>query len=114
MYWKRRFFENIGATSVTPQSFEISRAQGCWIIDSKGDKYLDFLSGFNVTNIGHSNEQVIRAINAQAQQYMHTTVYGEHIQSIQIKLAHLLLSLLPSSLDCSYFCQLVVRLSMPQ
>ena len=103
MYWKRRFFENIGATSVTPQSFEISRAQGSWIIDSKGDKYLDFLSGFNVTNIGHSNEQVIRAINAQAQQYMHTTVYGEHIQSIQIKLAHLLLSLLPSSLDCSYF-----------
>ncbi|MBK7467132.1 MAG: aminotransferase class III-fold pyridoxal phosphate-dependent enzyme [Saprospiraceae bacterium] len=78
------------------------------------DKYLDFLSGFNVTNLGHSNEQVIRAINAQAQQYMHTTVYGEHIQSIQIKLAHYFSVCCLHLLDCSYFLSTGSELSMPQ
>jgi len=103
MYWKRRFFENIAGTSETPHTMEISRSHGAFIYNEKGEAFLDFLSGFNVSNIGHSNPKIIAAIQNQAQHYLHTTVYGEHIQSPQIQLAKSLSNVLPESLSSCYF-----------
>lgn len=103
MYWKRRFFENIGQSSDIPYAMDVHHAKGSYLYDNLGHAYLDFVSGFSVVNIGHCNPEVIAAISQQAAQYMHTTVYGEHIQSVQIEYATLLKSNLPSSLDSVYF-----------
>lgn len=48
-------------------SFPITwkKAKGCYIWDDKGKKYLDFTCGIFVTNVGHSNDAVKKAIENQ-------------------------------------------------
>ena len=41
------------------------RAQGCYVWDNKGKRYLDFTSGIFVANVGHSHPAVIAAIQSQ-------------------------------------------------
>jgi acetylornithine/succinyldiaminopimelate/putrescine aminotransferase len=103
MYLRRQFLEHIAQTSEVPQGFEISRAEGCYLYDADGVPYLDLISGFGVNNIGHSIPSVIHAIKQQSEKYLHTNVYGEHVQSPQVELATYLSSFLPLSLNSYYF-----------
>ena len=74
-----------------------------YIYDGKGKKYLDLISGIAVSNLGHANQDINRAIKAQVDLHMHLMVYGELIQSVQVRLATKLCSLLPPSLNSVYF-----------
>lgn len=103
MYLRRQFLEKIRATSPIPAMFEVSSSKDVYLMDHKGKAYLDLSSGFSVNNIGHSNEKVLQAIRDQIQKYMHTTVYGEHIQNPQILLAESILNLLPEKLNQLFF-----------
>lgn len=71
--------------------------------DVEGKKYVDLISGFSVCNIGHSHPAVVKAVQQQAAEYMHLIVYGEFIESPQVRYAKLLTDHLPASLDCVYF-----------
>src|SRR5690606_37983062 len=64
--------------------------------------YVDLVSGFNVSNIGHRHPQVIAAIQQQLEKYLHVTVYGEFIQAPQVAFATELLKTLPSSFGSVY------------
>jgi acetylornithine/succinyldiaminopimelate/putrescine aminotransferase len=46
---------------------------------------------------------VVQAVQFQVQQYMHTMVYGEHVQQPQVALAALLTRVLPEKLNSVYF-----------
>jgi acetylornithine/succinyldiaminopimelate/putrescine aminotransferase len=82
---------------------EIVRAEAEFLFDAEGKKYTDLISGISVSNLGHRHPAVVSAIEEQLGKYMHLMVYGEYVQSPQVLLAEKLASLLPSSLDCSYF-----------
>jgi len=41
--------------------------KGSWLTDNNGKRYLDFLQGWAVNCLGHSNPGMIEALNAQAQ-----------------------------------------------
>lgn len=82
---------------------EIERAAGCFLYDTNGKEYLDLISGIAVSNLGHGNQAVRDAIKTQVDQYMHVMVYGEFVQSPQVKLARQLAALLPEQLSCVYF-----------
>lgn len=97
------FFNHIAQTSPTPIGLEIVKAKDCYMWDLDGKEYIDLISGFSVSNIGHSNEQVIAATVKQLQDYMHLTVYGEMIEAPQTLYAKLLIEYLPSTLNCVYF-----------
>lgn len=71
--------------------------------DPQGKSYMDLVSGFAVSNTGHRHPQVVKAIKDQVDKYLHLTVYGEYIQSPQIKFAKKLSSILPPSLSSVYF-----------
>ena len=71
--------------------------------DADGKKYLDLIGGISVCNIGHSHPAVVEAIKKQADKYLHIMVYGELVQSPQVKYAELLAAHLPGNLDCVYF-----------
>jgi acetylornithine/N-succinyldiaminopimelate aminotransferase len=43
---------------------------GSWIVDNNGKRYLDFLQGWAVNCLGHSNPGMIEALNAQAKKLM--------------------------------------------
>lgn len=71
--------------------------------DTSGKRILDLIAGISVCNVGHCHPQVVKAIQEQAQQYMHLLVYGELVQSPQVAFAQLLASHLPASLNSVYF-----------
>ena len=97
------FLRHVAQTSPEPIGLEIVKAKGIYQYDSNGKEYIDFISGFNVANIGHSHPDVVKAVQQQAEQYMHLIVYGEFIQSPQVTYAQLLTQHLPPSLNCVYF-----------
>jgi acetylornithine/succinyldiaminopimelate/putrescine aminotransferase len=82
---------------------EVERAEGVYMYSPSGEKYLDLISGVSVSNTGHRHPKVVQAVKDQVDAYMHLMVYGEIIQSPQVKYAEHLASFLPESLDCCYF-----------
>lgn len=100
---KQLFLLNTAQTSNFPRLLEVEKAEGCYLYDVSGKKYLDLVSGFAVSNIGHRHPNVIQAIQSQLEKYLHVTVYGEFIQSPQVKFAHRLSEVLPANLSSVYF-----------
>ncbi|MDA3903320.1 MAG: acetylornithine transaminase [Desulfuromusa sp.] len=62
--------------------------EGCWLTDIDGKKYLDFLAGVAVNNLGHCHPKVVSALQDQAGRLMHCSNYF-HIPQ-QIELAEIL------------------------
>ena len=49
-----------------------AKAKGALITDVEGKEYIDFAGGIGVANAGHCDEEVVKAIKDQADQYIHT------------------------------------------
>ncbi len=104
MITNRQLFKNyLAQTSEEPISLEIVKAQGVYMYDNEGNKYADLIAGVSVSNVGHSHPKVVEAVKKQAEDYMHLMVYGEYIQSPQVKLAEALVKLLPENMESCYF-----------
>jgi acetylornithine/succinyldiaminopimelate/putrescine aminotransferase len=97
------FLRHVCQTSAAPLGLVVERAEGSWIQDSSGTRYLDLLAGIGVAAIGHGHPRVLAAIREQSERYLHTMVYGEHIQAPQVALATRLAELLPAPLSVTYF-----------
>ncbi len=97
------FLRYLAQTSDSPLALEIERAEGVFLYDKDGKRYFDLISGISVSNTGHRHPEVINAIKAQLDKYLHLMVYGEIIQQPQIELAETLCSILPKSLNSVYF-----------
>lgn len=97
------FIKHVGQTGLFPLGLEIEHAEGMYIYDTSGKAYLDLNSGISVSSLGHRHPKVVSAIKAQVDKYMHTMVYGEHIQSPQVAYAELLSSKLDQNLNSIYF-----------
>jgi acetylornithine/succinyldiaminopimelate/putrescine aminotransferase len=97
------FQQHLAQTSTAPIGIHITRAEGCKLWDAEGKEYLDLIGGISVCNIGHRHPNVVAAIKAQADAYLHVMVYGEVVQSPQVLYAQKLASLLDPSLNSVYF-----------
>ena len=97
-----KFFNLQGQTNQSPYLVDVERADGIYIWDKSGKKYMDMIAGLAVTNIGHRHPRVIEAIQHQLEKHLHVMVYGEFIQDSQLALAEKLSDLLPGQLNCSY------------
>lgn len=100
---RQYFLQHLAQTSDAPLLLEIERAEGHYMFDSAGNKYLDLISGISVSSLGHRHPAVLEAVNEQLNRYLHIMVYGEVVQSPQIKLAEALRQVLPTRLDNFYF-----------
>jgi acetylornithine/N-succinyldiaminopimelate aminotransferase len=100
---RQLFFNHVAQTSETPLALEIISAEGVYLTDFAGKKYIDLISGISVSNVGHRHPHVINSIKNQLDKYMHLMVYGEYIQSPQVQLAKLLSNNLPNNLSTVYF-----------
>ena len=49
-----------------------AKAKGAMITDIEGKEYIDFAGGIGVNNIGHCDEEVVKAIKDQVEKYIHT------------------------------------------
>ena len=50
----------------------IDRAEGVYVYDVNGKKYLDFASGIGVASLGYGNEEYTKALKEQIDKIMHT------------------------------------------
>ncbi|MZP66918.1 MAG: aminotransferase class III-fold pyridoxal phosphate-dependent enzyme, partial [Bacteroidales bacterium] len=100
---KQLFLKHLGQTSQSPLLLEVEKAEGVFMYGPSGEKYLDLISGVSVSNTGHRHPKVVSAIREQLDAYMHLMVYGEMIQSSQVRYAGLLSQYLPPSLSSVYF-----------
>jgi acetylornithine aminotransferase len=76
------------------------KGEGCYLWDADGKKYLDFLAGVAVNNLGHCHPAVTAALAKQAGELIHCSNYYQIPQ--QIELAELLCTL--SFADKAFFC----------
>jgi acetylornithine aminotransferase len=76
------------------------RGEGCQLWDADGKRYLDFLAGVAVNNLGHCHPKVVRALQDQAATLIHCSNYYQIPQ--QIELAELLCR--HSFADQAFFC----------
>ena len=100
---RQLFLRHVAQTSSTPLMLEIVKADGCWMFDVNGKKFLDMISGIAVSNVGHNNQDVKLAITNQLDKYSHLMVYGEFVESPQVQLATWIAAHMPAQLDSVYF-----------
>jgi acetylornithine/N-succinyldiaminopimelate aminotransferase len=100
---RQLFLNHLGQTSASPMLLEIVKAEGVFMYGPDGKKYLDLISGVSVSNTGHAHPEIVQAIKDQADSYAHLMVYGEIIQTPQVRYAERLVSILPPSLNSVYF-----------
>ena len=98
------FLRHVCQTSSAPLGLVVTRAAGSTVWDASGRAYLDLLAGMGVANVGHTHPEVVAAVRAQAERYLHVLVYGELALEPQVRLAARLATLLPDPLDVVYFC----------
>ncbi|HHW36401.1 MAG TPA: ornithine--oxo-acid transaminase [Bacillales bacterium] len=58
--------EKFGADNYHPLSIVISKAEGVWVEDPEGNKYMDMLSAYSAVNQGHRHPRIIQALKDQA------------------------------------------------
>ncbi len=58
--------EKFGAPNYLPLPIVISEAQGVWVKDPEGNKYMDMLSAYSAVNQGHRHPKIIQALKDQA------------------------------------------------
>jgi acetylornithine/N-succinyldiaminopimelate aminotransferase len=100
---RQLFLQYVAQTNDAPLGLEIERAEGVYLFDKEGKKYIDLISGIGVSALGHCHPKVVAAVKEQLDHYMHLMVYGEYVLSPQVKLAKRLCELLPASLNNVYF-----------
>ena len=89
-------------TTNQPFGIEVVSAEGIYLIDHLGKRYIDLISGIAVSNLGHQNQHIKNALLDQLNKHLHVMVFGEFSQEIQNKLAQKLAAFLPESLNCLY------------
>jgi acetylornithine/succinyldiaminopimelate/putrescine aminotransferase len=99
---RQLFLRHLAQTSDAPLMLEIDHAEGMYLFDIHGKRYMDLIAGIGVSCLGHRPHSVIKAIQGQLDKYLHTLVYGEYVLAPQVQLATLLAQNLPEQLNSVY------------
>lgn len=76
----------------------IARGEGAVLEDVDGNKFLDFIGGVGVLNIGYSREEVVDAVKKQAEKYFHC-IFNVVAHEGYIELASRLNAIMPCKGD---------------
>lgn len=77
--------------------FSVAKASGSLLWTKEGQRLIDFTSGWNVTNLGWNNEEIIEAANEQSNTNSYVPMWSSC--DIQEKYAEALTSSLPTQLN---------------
>ncbi|MEQ1929316.1 MAG: 4-aminobutyrate--2-oxoglutarate transaminase [Parvularculaceae bacterium] len=72
----------------------VARAEGAELWDVEGKRYIDFIGGIGVLNVGHRHPKVVAAIKKQVDQFLHTS-FGIAQYEVYVELAERLNKLAP-------------------
>src|SRR6202030_79778 len=52
----------------------VAKAEGAWLEDVDGNRYIDFAGGIGCLNVGHRRDAIVRSVREQLDRFMHTCV----------------------------------------
>jgi ornithine--oxo-acid transaminase len=83
--------EKFGAHNYHPLPIVISKAQGVWVEDPEGNKFMDMLSSYSALNQGHRHPKIIQALKDQADRVTLTSraFHNERLGEFYEKLSRL-------------------------
>jgi 4-aminobutyrate aminotransferase len=94
--------EKVYAPVITWDSdLEIVSADGAWVTDVEGERYLDFACGISVTNAGHNHPAVVKAAKDQLDKVWHAG--GAFRYDSLVTAAEKVLEITPPSIDRLFF-----------
>ena len=64
--------------------FIAEKGSGVYLIDEKGNKYLDFMGGIAVNALGHCPKKVVKAIKKQSEELLHASNYCYTVPQIML------------------------------
>jgi 4-aminobutyrate aminotransferase len=76
---------------------EVVAAEGCWVTDVEGERYLDFACGISTVNAGHNHPKVLAAARAQLDKVWHAG--GSFIYESLVLAAERLIGVTPPSIE---------------
>ncbi len=80
--------EGWGAANYHPLPIVIEKAEGIWVYDIEGKKYMDMLSAYSALNQGHRHPRIVGALVEQAQKVtitsraFHNAIMGEFLEKL--------------------------------
>ena len=79
-----------------------AESEGCYVIDARGERYLDFLGGPGVFTMGHRHPKIVEAVRAQ----LDRMPLGSHtlLSPLTAELAERVANVAPGPLQFSFFC----------
>src|SRR3989338_4555999 len=84
--------------------FEVAAGRGSYLIDYRGQKYLDFAAGIACNVTGHCHPKVVAAIKNQAEKLLHVCI-GVAYYEPYVKLAEELQKIAPMKNAQAFLCQ---------
>jgi predicted acetylornithine/succinylornithine family transaminase len=51
----------------------LARGKGCYVFDTEGRRYLDFITGIGVNALGHAHPRIVKVIREQAARLIHSS-----------------------------------------
>lgn len=91
------------ALGVYPRrGISIVRGEGATLWDSEGKEYIDCIAGHGVANVGHCNEEVVRAIEKQAHRLI--TCPGTFFNDVRSELIDMLVRITPDGINRMFLC----------
>ena len=86
------------------QKFPISivRGKGAFVYDANGKEYIDCMSGYGVSLVGHCHPRVVEAIQRQSQLLI--TCHGSFYNDKRAELLEKLVKITPEELDKVFLC----------
>jgi 4-aminobutyrate aminotransferase-like enzyme len=77
--------------------FDLAKAEGSYLWDTSDNRYIDFSSGWNTTNLGWNNQEIADAVSAQAKKNVYAPMWTA--DPLQTQYASALTDTFPSELD---------------
>lgn len=87
------------ATFKEQGSLVLADAEGVYVFDSEGNRYLDGIGGLWCVNVGYGRREIAQAMAEQAERMVYYSSFGAHTSIPAAELAEKLASLAPTGLN---------------
>lgn len=96
-----RFIDTVAPVIAFDNAVEITQADGAWLTDASGKRYLDFGTGISVTNCGHNHPRIVEAVHRQVDKVWHGG--GTFRFEPYVAAAEKITSVTPAGIDMLFF-----------
>lgn len=99
--WRLRDRRSVASVWSRYTDLVVDSAEGSYLIDVEGRRYLDFACGIAVTSLGHRHPDVAAAVHRQVDRYWHTSIVTQSV--VMIEAAERVAAICPDPLDVVFF-----------